>query len=98
MQRPSDLRSPIASTRSERARRGTSMQPMLTRSLLASATALALLAAVPALAQTLTIGTRAGPESVDPHYTASGTHAEALTHVFDTLVRSGDKPQLQPPP
>jgi peptide/nickel transport system substrate-binding protein len=73
------------------------MQPMLTRSLLASATALALLgASAPALAQTLTIGTRAGPESVDPHYTASGTHAEALKHVFDTLVWSGDKLQIEP--
>ena len=30
---------------------------------------------LPGLAQTLTVGTRAGPESVDPHYTASGTHA-----------------------
>ena len=32
----------------------------------------------PAVAQTLTIGVRAGPESIDPHYTATGTHAEAL--------------------
>jgi len=51
---------------------------------------------LPAAAQTLTIGTRAGPESVDPHFTASGTHAEALKHVFDTLVWSGDKLQLEP--
>jgi peptide/nickel transport system substrate-binding protein len=28
-------------------------------------------------AQTLTIGVRAGPESIDPHFTATGTHAEA---------------------
>jgi peptide/nickel transport system substrate-binding protein len=49
-----------------------------------------------ALAQTLTIGVRAGPESIDPHYTATGTHAEALKHVFDTLVWSGDKLQLEP--
>ena len=42
----------------------------------------------PVLAQTLTIGVRAGPESIDPHYTATGTHAEALKHVFDTLVWS----------
>ena len=28
-----------------------------------------------ALAQTLTIGVRAGPESIDPHFTATGTHA-----------------------
>lgn len=49
-----------------------------------------------ALAQTLTIGVRAGPESIDPHYTATGTHAEALKHVFDTLIWSGDKLQLEP--
>ena len=39
-----------------------------------------------ALAQTLTIGVRGGPDSIDPHFTATGTHAEALKHVFDTLV------------
>lgn len=49
-----------------------------------------------ALAQTLTIGVRAGPESIDPHYTATGTHAEALKQVFDTLIWSGDKLQLEP--
>jgi peptide/nickel transport system substrate-binding protein len=73
------------------------MQHVMKRSTIVSATALALLGlTVPALAQTLTIGTRAGPESVDPHYTASGTHAEALKHVFDTLVWSGDELQLEP--
>jgi peptide/nickel transport system substrate-binding protein len=73
------------------------MQHVMKRTLLASATALGLLGlSLPALAQTLTIGTRAGPESVDPHYTASGTHAEALKHVFDTLVWSGDKLQIEP--
>ncbi len=49
-----------------------------------------------ALAQTLTIGVRAGPESIDPHFTATGTHAEALKHVFDTLTWSGDKLQIEP--
>ena len=49
-----------------------------------------------ASAQNLTIGVRAGPESIDPHYTATGTHAEALKHVFDTLVWSGDQLQLEP--
>jgi peptide/nickel transport system substrate-binding protein len=73
------------------------MKPISLRPLLASATALALLGlTAPALAQTLTIGTRAGPESIDPHFTASGTHAEALKHVFDTLVWSGDQLQLEP--
>ena len=61
--------------------------------LLAAGTALS---ALPSAAQTLTIGGRAGPESMDPHYTATGTHAEALKHVFDTLVWSGDQLQLEP--
>ena len=49
-----------------------------------------------ASAQTLTIGVRAGPESIDPHFTATGTPAEALKHVFDTLVWSGDDLGLEP--
>ena len=49
-----------------------------------------------AVAQTLTIGVRGGPDSIDPHFTATGTHAEALTHVFDTLVWSGDGLELEP--
>ena len=52
--------------------------------------------AATAVAQTLTIGVRAGPESMDPHYTGTGTHAEAMKHVFDTLVWSGDQLQLEP--
>ncbi|TWT13008.1 ABC transporter substrate-binding protein [Reyranella sp. CPCC 100927] len=54
------------------------------------------LAPTPSMAQTLTIGVRAGPESIDPHFTATGTHAEALKHVFDTLVWSGDGLELEP--
>jgi len=50
----------------------------------------------PTLAQTLTIGVRGGPESIDPHFTATGSHAEALKHVFDTLVWSGDGLELEP--
>ena len=46
--------------------------------------------------QTLTIGVRGGPDSIDPHFTATGTHAEALKHVFDTLVWSGDGLELMP--
>jgi len=49
-----------------------------------------------ATAQTLTIGVRGGPDSIDPHFTATGTHAEALKHVFDTLVWSGDGLELEP--
>ena len=52
--------------------------------------------AVPASAQTLTIGVRGGPDSIDPHFTATGTHAESLKHVFDTLVWSGDGLELEP--
>ena len=47
-------------------------------------------------AQTLTIGVRGGPDSIDPHFTASGTHAEALKHVFDTLTWSGDGLEIEP--
>ena len=53
-------------------------------------------ASVPSLAQTLNIGVRAGPESIDPHFTATGTHAEALKHVFDTLTWSGDGLEIEP--
>jgi peptide/nickel transport system substrate-binding protein len=49
-----------------------------------------------ALAQTLTIGVRGGPDSIDPHFTATGTHAEALKQVFDTLVWSGDGLEIEP--
>ncbi|UPY39138.1 ABC transporter substrate-binding protein [Sediminicoccus sp. KRV36] len=62
---------------------------------LALAAGLSLLA-VTANAQTLTLGVRAGPDSIDPHFTATGTQAEALKHVFDTLVWSGDQLQLEP--
>jgi peptide/nickel transport system substrate-binding protein len=49
-----------------------------------------------ASAQTLTMGVIAGPESIDPHFTATGTHSEALKHVFDTLTHSGDRLQIEP--
>jgi peptide/nickel transport system substrate-binding protein len=49
-----------------------------------------------AMAQTLTMGVIAGPESIDPHFTATGTHSEALKHVFDTLTHSGDQLQIEP--
>ena len=64
--------------------------------LLALAGLLGVSVSTAALAQNLTIGVRAGPESIDPHYTATGTHAEALKHVFDTLTWSGDKLQIEP--
>ena len=62
-------------------------------------TALALIlgiAAQSATAQTLTMGVRGGPESLDPHYSALGSHAEAAKHIYDTLVWSGDDLQIEP--
>jgi peptide/nickel transport system substrate-binding protein len=47
-------------------------------------------------AQTLTIGLPGGPQSMDPHYSNAGSHAEAMKHIFDTLVWSGN--ELQPEP
>jgi peptide/nickel transport system substrate-binding protein len=70
--------------------------PRALRQLTLAATLCSTLAAGTAAAQTLTIGVRAGPESIDPHFTATGTHAEALKHVFDTLVWSGDGLELEP--
>ncbi len=58
---------------------------------------LAGIAAAPmAAAQTLTMGVRAGPESIDPHWSTLGSHAEALRHVFDTLVGTDENLQLEP--
>ncbi|PSJ62944.1 ABC transporter substrate-binding protein [Pseudaminobacter soli (ex Li et al. 2025)] len=49
-----------------------------------------------ALAADLTIGVRSGPASIDPDFTATGTHAEAMKHIFDTLIKSGNDLQLEP--
>lgn len=49
-----------------------------------------------ASAQTLTIGVRAGPDSMDPHWSTLGGQAEALRHIFDTIVMADDKLQLKP--
>jgi len=58
--------------------------------------ALGLTAAGAASAQTLTMGVRGGPESMDPHFSALGPHAEAAKHIFDTLVWSGVDLQIEP--
>ena len=47
-------------------------------------------------AQTLTIGVRAGPDSIDPHWSTLGSHVEALRHVFDSLVVPDENLQLKP--
>lgn len=49
-----------------------------------------------ALAAELTIGVRAGPLSIDPDFTAAGTHAEAMKHIYDSLVKSGNELELEP--
>ena len=58
--------------------------------------ALGLTAAGAVSAQTLTMGVRGGPESMDPHFSALGSHAEAAKHIFDTLVWSGTDLQIEP--
>ncbi len=71
----------------------------MTRTFLqATMTALALVMAAPFAveAQTLTMGVRAGPDSIDPHWSTLGSQAETLRHVFDTLVGVDNNLQLQP--
>lgn len=58
--------------------------------------ALGVMATGAASAQTLTMGVRGGPESMDPHFSALGSHAEAAKHIFDTLVWSGTDLQIEP--
>jgi len=48
------------------------------------------------LAEDLTIGVRAGPDSIDPHWSTLGSQAESLRHIFDTLVGVDKDLQLQP--
>ena len=71
----------------------------MSKHLLKSAVAaLALLSAAPLAAQELVLGLRAGPDSIDPHWSTLGSQAEALRHVFDTLVDVDETLQLKPPP
>ena len=70
---------------------------MMKHSLKAAVATAALLAAAPmAMAEDLVIGLRAGPDSIDPHWSTLGSQAEALRHVFDTLVDADETLQLQP--
>ncbi|MFV0332899.1 MAG: ABC transporter substrate-binding protein [Tropicimonas sp.] len=70
------------------------MQKHFLKSAVAS---LALLAAAPAaLSQELIMGLRAGPDSIDPHWSTLGSQAEALRHVFDTLIDVDDRLQMKP--
>lgn len=70
---------------------------MVRNTLKSAVAALALMAAAPAaMAADLVIGLRAGPDSMDPHWSTLGSQAEALRHVYDTLVDVDDKLQLKP--
>ena len=71
---------------------------MTFHSLRAGVAALAIIAgsALHVAAQDLTLGLRAGPDSIDPHWSTLGSQAEALRHVFDTLVGVDENLQLQP--
>ncbi|MBM3569088.1 MAG: ABC transporter substrate-binding protein [Alphaproteobacteria bacterium] len=62
----------------------------------AAALALSVAAFGTVQAQTLTMGVRGGPESLDPHFSALGTHADAAKHIFDTLVWADEKNQVVP--
>ena len=61
-----------------------------------AATALLLSLTPAAFAQELVIGLRAGPDSIDPHWSTLGSQAEALRQIYDTLVDVDDTLQLQP--
>lgn len=70
---------------------------MLIRTLKSAVCAAALMSAAPmAFAQDLTLGLRAGPDSMDPHWSTLGSQAESLRHVFDTLVDVDENLQLMP--
>ncbi|MEM9222211.1 MAG: ABC transporter substrate-binding protein [Pseudomonadota bacterium] len=49
-----------------------------------------------ASAQTLTVWVRGGPESMNPHFSALGPQADAVKHIFDPLVWTGEDLQLEP--
>jgi len=48
------------------------------------------------MAADLVIATKSGPASMDPHFTATSANAEATKHVFDTLLKSGNKLEVEP--
>jgi peptide/nickel transport system substrate-binding protein len=55
-----------------------------------------LLAAAPAMAQTLTIGLATPPTALDPHYHAHAQSSATAAHVFEALHRSDAAMQLVP--
>lgn len=58
--------------------------------------ATALASPMSALAEDLVIATKAGPASMDPHFTATSANAEATKQVFDTLLKSSNNLQVEP--
>ena len=58
--------------------------------------AAALVVAVPARAQSLTIGFSAAPTSVDPHYHTFAPNNSLAAHIFDTLVGMDEKSRPEP--
>ncbi|PRD55034.1 ABC transporter substrate-binding protein [Phyllobacterium myrsinacearum] len=44
----------------------------------------------------LVMAIKAGPASMDPHFTATAANADAVKHIFDTLIRSGNNLELEP--
>lgn len=71
---------------------------MLSRKNVIRAVTIALIGAtsLSAQAQDLTVGVRAGPDSIDPHWSTLGSQAESLRHIFDTVVAVDKDLQLQP--
>lgn len=55
-----------------------------------------LLAAAPAIAQTLTVGLATPPTALDPHYHAHAQSSATAAHVFEALHRSDAAMQLTP--
>lgn len=60
------------------------------------ATALAMASAAPAGAQTLTVGMKGEPTSLDPAFRAITTDMQVAGHIFDALVTSTSDMRLQP--
>jgi peptide/nickel transport system substrate-binding protein len=54
------------------------------------------LMALPAAAQTLTLGISAPPANMDPHYYTLTPSIMLSTHIFETLVRRDENARLQP--
>lgn len=64
--------------------------------LLAAASALTLLACLPAHAQSLRLGLASEPTSIDPHYHELGPNNALAQHLFDGLVGQDARQRVQP--